>query len=115
MSDYMQLISTLADRNDKKIVLLVLDGVGDVHTLQSPHTPLERAATPNLDSLARRSALGRSLPVDHGITPGSGPGHLGLFGYDSAEKQHEIGRGVLEALGIDYDLKQGQIAARGNF
>lgn len=115
MTSHIELLSGLAQKNDKKIVLLVMDGVGDIHTAASPDTPLERAATPNLDALARRSALGRTVPVDQGITPGSGPGHLGLFGYDPRLGKHQIGRGVLEALGINYELKHGEMAARGNF
>lgn len=109
------LLSQLAQKSEAKIVLLVMDGVGDIHTAESPRTPLEAAVTPNLDRLAKGSALGRSLPADHGITPGSGPGHLALFGYDPLEEKHQIGRGVLEALGINYELKHGDIAARGNF
>jgi len=115
MTTHIELLSGLAQKNDNRIVLLVMDGVGDIHTADSPQTALERAATPHLDALARRSALGRTLPVDQGITPGSGPGHLGLFGYDPRLGKHQIGRGVLEALGINYELKHGEMAARGNF
>jgi len=101
-------------RENVSLVLLVLDGVGDVrHPDFGFRTPLEAATTPNLDDLARRSALGRIIPVDHAVTPGSGPAHLGLFGYDPREI--EIGRGVLEALGVDMDLRPGDVAARGNF
>ncbi len=101
-------------REDMSLVLLVLDGVGDVrHPDFGMQTPLEKAVTPNFDALARRSALGRLLPVDYGVTPGSGPAHLGLFGYDPREV--EIGRGVLEALGLDMDLEFGDLAARCNF
>ncbi|MEW5977732.1 MAG: 2,3-bisphosphoglycerate-independent phosphoglycerate mutase [Acidobacteriota bacterium] len=97
-----------------KLVLLVLDGLGDIATEQSKYrTPLEAAKTPNLDELARRAAMGRMIPVAHGITPGSGPGHLGLFGYDPL--QYEVGRGVIEALGLGIDLKAGDVAARANF
>lgn len=115
MSEYTEILSQLARRNESKVVLLVMDGVGGIHTEAAPQTALEKAATPNLDRLAARSALGRTLPTDSGITPGSGPGHLALFGYDPRAKKHRIGRGVLEALGINYDLQPGQLAARGNF
>jgi 2,3-bisphosphoglycerate-independent phosphoglycerate mutase len=115
MTSHLDLVSGLAQKNDRKMILLVMDGVGGIHTEDSPRTALERANTPHLDALARRSALGRSLPTDQGITPGSGPGHLGLFGYDSRLPNHQIGRGVLEALGINYELQHGEVAARGNF
>src|SRR5213075_2875932 len=76
-------------------------------------TPLEAAKTPNLDELARDSAQGRIIPVAPGIISGSGPGHLGLFGYDLLE--FEVGRGVIEALGLGLELQAGDIAARANF
>ena len=101
-------------QSGKKIVLLVLDGVGDIrHPDNGFRTPLEQARCPNLDALAARSALGRILPVDYGITPGSGPAHLGLFGYDP--RQIEIGRGVLEVVGMGMELRPGDVAARANF
>jgi len=100
--------------NKTKLALVVFDGVGDIATASTNfQTPLEVAKTPNLDKLAERSAMGRMIPVAHGITPGSGPGHLGLFGYDPLE--YEVGRGVIEALGVGIDLKAGDVAARANF
>jgi 2,3-bisphosphoglycerate-independent phosphoglycerate mutase len=98
----------------KKLVLLVLDGLGDIRAEENGfRTPLEEAQTPNMDALAGKSALGRIIPVDYGITPGSGPAHLGLFGYDPREV--EIGRGVMEVVGMGMDLQPGDIAARANF
>jgi len=99
----------------RKVVLLVLDGVGDVITAEQPRTPLDLADTPNLDALAARSALGRIVPVAQGVTPGSGPGHLALFGYDPATPETDIGRGVLEALGVGMEVRRGDVLARGNF
>jgi 2,3-bisphosphoglycerate-independent phosphoglycerate mutase len=100
--------------NNTKLALVVYDGIGDIAS-SSTHfqTPLEVAKTPNLDSLAKRGAMGRLTPVAPGITPGSGPGHLGLFGYDPLE--FEVGRGVIEALGLGIELKAGDVAARANF
>ena len=105
---------SLTIANDSKLVLVVFDGVGDIATESTGfRTPLEAARTPNLDKLAKRAAMGRLISVAPAITPGSGPGHLGLFGYDPIE--YEVGRGVIEALGLGIDLKHGDVAARANF
>lgn len=96
-----------------KIVMIIMDGLGGLPLEPGGKTELETAHTPNLDALAAQSALGLTVPVGPGITPGSGPGHLGIFGYDPL--QYEIGRGALEALGVDFDLGPNDVAARGNF
>src|SRR6201988_3740911 len=109
-----ELYSELTLKTPAKLALIVLDGLGDIATKEQNYlTPLEAAHTPNLDQLAKNSAQGRMVPVAPGITPGSGPGHLGLFGYDPLEFQ--VGRGVIEALGLGLDLKAGDVAARANF
>src|SRR4029077_15191594 len=108
------LYSELTLKTNAKIVLLVMDGLGDIATREQGYvTPLEAASTPNLDALAKDSAQGRMIPVAPGITPGSGPGHLGLFGYDPIEFQ--VGRGVIEALGLGLELQAGDVCARANF
>jgi 2,3-bisphosphoglycerate-independent phosphoglycerate mutase len=107
------LIRELHEENTTKIVLLVADGLGGLPIEPGGKTELESARTPNLDALAREGVCGMSLPVLPGITPGSGPGHLGLFGYDPLECR--IGRGILEALGINFEVGPRDVAARGNF
>jgi 2,3-bisphosphoglycerate-independent phosphoglycerate mutase len=96
-----------------KIAMLIMDGLGGLPLVPGGKTELETAHTPNLDALAMLSALGLTIPVAPGITPGSGPGHLGIFGYDPLK--YDIGRGVLEALGVDFELGPEDVAARGNF
>ena len=111
--DMHDLTRKLNENNGAKIVLLVADGLGGLPLEPGGKTELETARTPNLDELARRGVCGLSTPVLPGITPGSGPGHLGLFGYDPLE--YDIGRGILEALGIDFPVSRQDVAIRGNF
>jgi 2,3-bisphosphoglycerate-independent phosphoglycerate mutase len=106
-----EIIRELLQPNSTKIVLCVLDGLGGLPL--DGKTELEAASTPNLDELARKGACGLHIPVARGITPGSGPSHLGLFGYDPL--RYEIGRGVLEALGLGMELSPNDVAIRGNF
>ncbi len=103
----------VVDDSDTRIIFVVMDGVGGLPHPETGRTELESADTPNLDRLARESDLGLIRPVAHGITPGSGPGHLSLFGYDPVE--WNIGRGVLSALGVGFKLREGDLAARLNF
>jgi 2,3-bisphosphoglycerate-independent phosphoglycerate mutase len=111
--DLHQLTRDLHVKNTTKIVMYVGDGLGGLPQQPGGKTELETANTPNLDALAKAGILGSSIPVLPGISPGSGPGHLGLFGYDPL--QYMIGRGALEATGIGFELKEGDVAIRANF
>ncbi len=111
--DIQELMRQLHTKNDSKIVMLVADGLGGLPLTPAGPTELEAAHTPNLDQLAARGVQGASIPVLPGITPGSGPGHLGLFGYDPL--QFVIGRGALEATGVGFELQPGDVAVRCNF
>jgi 2,3-bisphosphoglycerate-independent phosphoglycerate mutase len=104
-------LRSLAIQTDSRLILVVIDGLGGLPVRGK--TELEAAKTPNLDRLASKSICGLIDPISYGITPGSGPSHLALFGYDPL--QYEIGRGVMEALGSDIPLTQDDLAARGNF
>ena len=106
-------IDDIAHSTNSKLVLLVIDGLGGLPHPDTGKSELETANIPNLDALARESACGVTIPVLPGVTPGSGPGHMSLFGYDPVK--YLMGRGVLEAIGIGIELKPGEVAARGNF
>ena len=111
--DNHDLTRALQIKNDSKIIMMVADGLGGLPQEPGGPTELEAASTPNLDALAKRGVQGGSIPVLPGISPGSGPGHLGLFGYDPLK--YLIGRGALEATGIGFELKPGDVAVRCNF
>lgn len=109
----IELVKDLCQKTESKIVMVVVDGIGGLPYPGIGRSALEEANTPNLDSLAAISSCGLTEPVALGITPGSGPSHLALFGYDPLK--YEIGRGVLEALGVGITLGPSDVAARGNF
>ncbi len=111
--DIHTLTRELHVQNDSKIVMLVADGLGGLPMTPGGKTELESANRPNLNALAAIGVQGGSIPVAPGISPGSGPGHLGLFGYDPVK--YLIGRGALEATGIGFAMQPGDVAARGNF
>src|SRR5437016_12044563 len=106
----LDVIAPLVVPNTTKIVLISLDGLGGLPRPETGRSELETAHLPNLSLLAAEAACGLIRHVAPGITPGSGPGHLGLFGYDPL--RYQVGRGVLEALGIEFDLRPGDVAAR---
>jgi len=108
------IIKNLLDEGAKsKIVLLIMDGLGGLPMEEGGQTELEAAKTPNMDALAKKSMLGLQESIRTGITAGSGPAHLSLFGYDPIK--YKVGRGVLSGLGIDFDIQKNDVAARGNF
>jgi len=109
----LERLAALAQPSDSKVLLLVLDGLGGLPMTPGGPTALEAANTPHLDALARAGTCGLHDPVAPGVTPGSGPGHLALFGYDPLV--YETGRGVLEAMGIEFPLESGDVAIRANF
>src|SRR6478736_4819623 len=109
----LNLIQSLTSPGKSKILLCVVDGLGGLPHPETKRSELETAAIPNLNHLAEDAECGLTVPVEYGVSPGSGPGHLALFGYDPL--RYEVGRGVLEALGIDFDLQPIDVAARGNF
>lgn len=106
-----EVMSSLAISTDSRIILILIDGLGDIR--EEGKTPLEAARTPNLEALAAEGMLGLTDPISPGITPGSGPAHISLFGYDPIK--YQIGRGVLEATGIGMELGKDDVAGRGNF
>jgi 2,3-bisphosphoglycerate-independent phosphoglycerate mutase len=109
----LDILKELSQKSNSKIIMLVMDGLGGLPRLMGGRTELETASCPNLDTLARQSITGMVDPIARGLPPGSGPAHLALFGYDPIKNQ--IGRGVLAALGIGFELQPSDVAARINF
>lgn len=112
---HFELMKQQSVKTDSKIVFLIMDGLGGIRTVNRAQTELELAKTPFMDEMAAQGITGRVMPVSPGITPGSAPAHFSLFGYDPMRDDFQIGRGVLEALGIDMSLEPSDIAIRGNF
>ena len=108
-------LRNLRRKNDSRMIMLIMDGLGGIRNDDFPRTALETAKTPNLDALVETGLCGRSMPIGRGITPGSGPAHLALFGYDPLAPENETGRGVVEVTGTGFDLEPDDIAIRGNF
>lgn len=113
MKPHFDYLPGLLEPNESKIILWILDGLGGLPERPGGPTELEAADTPHFDKLASEGITGLHVPVAPGVTPGSGPGHLGVFGYDPLT--YRIGRGALAAAGMDFDLRPGDVAARGNF
>ena len=109
----MNLIDLLVKTNNTKIIMLVLDGLGGLPDDINGKTELEQAVTPHLDQIAKEGAVGQVIPIQTGVTPGSGPAHLALFGYDPLDV--DIGRGILEAYGVGMQVGARDVAIRGNF
>lgn len=109
----LDLMKSISIKTDSKILLIVMDGVGGLPHPESGMTELETASKPNMDELCKKGITGLSHPISRGVTPGSGPSHLALFGYDPLK--YKIGRGVLEALGIGFNMTAKHMAARANF
>jgi 2,3-bisphosphoglycerate-independent phosphoglycerate mutase len=107
-----ELVPSIVRQSDSKIVLVVMDGLGGVRTAERG-SEISEARTPNLDRLAAEGSSGVHSVVAPGITPGSGAGHLALFGYDPVV--YKLGRGALSAAGVSFDLRPGDVAARVNF
>lgn len=109
----LEIMRKISIQSTSKIILLVIDGLGGLPEPQTGQTELEAAHTPNLNALVDKGVCGLMDPASRGITPGSGPGHLAIFGYDPFH--FNLGRGILEAVGIDFDLEEQDLVARGNF
>lgn len=108
-----EFIDTLVVKNDTKIIFVIMDGLGGLPMGERNQTELETARTPNLDTLAKKAICGLLDPIGYGVTPGSGPAHFALFGYDPIK--NNIGRGILEAAGIDFPMTEKDLLIRVNF